>query len=36
MKAKIQWMKYSSRGFTDRERFKRAIYLDCDGVDLDP
>ena len=36
LNAKIQWIKYSSRGFRDRERFKRAIYFHCGGLDLDP
>jgi transposase len=33
---KIQRIKYSSRGFRDRERFKLPIYFHCRGVDLDP
>ena len=36
LNAKIQWVKYSSRGFRDRERFKLAIYFHCGGLDLDP
>jgi len=36
LNAKIQWIKYSSRGFRDRERFKTAIYFHCGGLDLDP
>lgn len=36
LNAKIQWIKYSSRGFRDRERFKLAIYFHCGGLDLDP
>ena len=36
LNAKIQWIKYSSRGFRDRERFKRAIYFHCGGLDLEP
>jgi len=36
LNAKIQWIKYSSRGFRDRERFKRAIYFHCGGLDLNP
>jgi transposase len=36
LNAKIQWIKYSSRGFRDRERFKAAIYFHCGGLDLDP
>jgi len=36
LNAKIQWIKYSSRGFRDRERFKLAIYFHCGGLDMDP
>ena len=36
LNAKIQWIKYSSRGFRDRERFKLAIYFHCGGLDLNP
>jgi transposase len=36
LNAKIQWIKYSSRGFRDRQRFKLAIYFHCGGLDLDP
>jgi hypothetical protein len=35
LKAKIQWIKYSSRGFRDRERFKLAINFHCAGLDLE-
>lgn len=36
LNAKIQWIKYSSRGFRDRERFKLAIMFHCGGLDLEP
>jgi transposase len=36
LNAKIQWIKYSSRGFRNRERFKLAIYFHCGGLDLTP
>ena len=36
LNAKSQWIKYSSRGFRDRERFQAAIYCHCGGLDLDP
>jgi transposase len=36
LNAKIQWIKYSSRGVRDRERFKLAIYFHCSGLKLDP
>ena len=35
LNAKIQWSKYSSCGFPDRERFKLTIYSHCGGLDLD-
>jgi len=36
LNAKIQWIKYSFRGFRDRERFKLAILFHCGGLDLEP
>jgi transposase len=36
LNAKIQWIKDSSRGFRDRERFMAAIYFHSGGLDLDP
>ena len=36
LNAKIQWIKYSSRGFRNRERFKLAIYFHCGGLNLNP
>jgi hypothetical protein len=36
LNAKIQWIKYASRGFRDREGFKSAICFHCGGLDLDP
>jgi transposase len=36
LNAKIQWIKYSSRGFRNRERFKWAIYFHCGGLELNP
>jgi transposase len=36
LNAKIQWIKYSSRGFRNRERFKLAILFHCGGLDLEP
>ncbi len=35
LNAKIPWIKYSSRGFRDRERFQLAIQFHCGGL-LDP
>jgi transposase len=36
LNAKIQWIKYSARGYRNREAFKMAIYFHCGGLDLDP
>lgn len=36
LNAKIQWIKYSSRGFRNRDRFKLAILFHLGGLDLDP
>jgi len=34
--AKIQWIKYSARGFRNRDRFRAAIYFHLGGLDLYP
>lgn len=34
--AKIQWIKYTARGFRSRERFRDAIYFHLGGLDLYP
>ena len=34
--AKIQWLKYNSRGFRNRDRFRNAIYFHLGGLDLYP
>lgn len=36
MNAKIQAVKYMSRGFRNRERFRNAIYFHCGDLDLYP
>lgn len=36
LNAKIQWIKYSARGFRTREAFKAAIHFHCGGLDLEP
>lgn len=36
LNAKIQWIKFASRGFRDREAFKMAILFHCGGLDLEP
>ena len=32
----IQWLKYSARGYRNRERFRNAIYFHLGGLDLYP
>ena len=34
--SKIQWVKYTARGFRNRENFKTAIYFHCGSLDLLP
>jgi len=34
--AKIQWVKYTARGFRDKQNFINAIYFRCGGLDLAP
>jgi transposase len=34
--AKIQWIKYTARGFRNRERFRTAIYFHLGGLNLYP
>lgn len=34
--AKIQWVKYTARGFRNKENFKAAIPFHCGGLDLAP
>jgi transposase len=34
LNAKIQWLKYTARGFRNLENFKTAIYFHCGGLDL--
>ena len=36
LNSKIQWIKYTARGFRNRENFKTAIYFHCGGLDLYP
>ncbi|MGH2403175.1 MAG: ISL3 family transposase [bacterium] len=36
LNAKIQWIKYTARGFRNRENFKIAIYFHCGALDLYP
>ena len=34
--ARIQWIKYTGRGFRNRERFRRAIYFHLGGLNMNP
>lgn len=34
--SKIQWVKYTARGFRNKLNFKTAIYFHCGGLDLIP
>jgi transposase len=34
--AKSQWVKYTARGFRDKQNFINAIYFHCGGLDLAP
>jgi transposase len=34
--AKIQWIKYTARGFRNRKRFRDAIYFHLGSLDLYP
>jgi transposase len=36
LNSKIQWIKYTARGFRSREGFRRAIYFHCGALDLYP
>ena len=34
--SKIQWVKYTARGFRNFENFRNAIYFHCGDLDLVP
>lgn len=34
--AKIQWVKYTARGFRNKENFKNAVYFHCGKLDMSP
>ena len=34
--SKIQWVKYTARGFRNKQNFANAIYFHCGGLDLAP
>ncbi len=36
LNAKIQWVKYTARGFRNKQNFNHAIYFHCGGLDLAP
>jgi hypothetical protein len=35
-RSKIQWVKYTARGFRNQRNFINAIYFHCGGLDLAP
>jgi transposase len=36
LNAKIQWVKFTARGFRNKQNFKTAIYFHCGGLNLAP
>jgi transposase len=36
LNSKIQWVKYTARGFSNKRNFQIAIYFHCGGLDLAP
>ena len=36
MSSRIQWIKYTARGFRNRDRFRTAIYFHLGGLDMTP
>ncbi len=34
--SRIQWIKYTARGFRNRDRFRRAIYFHLGGLNMAP
>ncbi len=36
LNAKIQWVKYTARGFRNQQNFINAIYFHCGGLNLAP
>ena len=34
--SRIQWIKYTARGFRNRERFRRAIHFHLGGLNMAP
>ena len=34
--SRVQWIKYTARGFRNRERFRRAIYFHLGGLTMAP
>ena len=36
LNSKIQWVKYTARGFRNFNNFRTAIYFHCGGLDLLP
>lgn len=36
LNSKIEWVKYTARGFRNQDNFRTAIYFHCGGLDLAP
>ena len=36
LNSKIQWVKYTARGFRNQQNFIPAIYFHCGGLELAP
>jgi transposase len=36
LNVKIQWAKYTARGFRNQQNFIHAVYFPCGGLDLAP
>ena len=36
LNSRIQWVKYTARGFRNKQNFIHAIYFHCGGLDLAP
>ena len=36
LNSKIQWVKYTARGFRNQQNFITAIYFHCGGLELAP
>jgi transposase len=34
--AKLQWVKYTARGYRNKKNFVTAIYFHCGGLNMEP